>query len=210
VRVTAGTLRGRALAVPASARPSAGRLREALLSSWQLRLPGAAVLDLYAGSGAVGVESLSRGAAHATFVERDRAALAALRSNCALAPAAGWEICPGDVIVVLRQLAQRSRRYDLIFADPPYAELAAEELLALAGRLLLPGGELALEHDRCLPVPLAVGPIRQGRQRHYGASGLTYYVTQAEISAQSAERSIDPVDDLRRPDAEDQRSAGGE
>jgi 16S rRNA (guanine966-N2)-methyltransferase len=136
-RIVAGTAGGRRLAVPPrGTRPTAERVREALFSAVEsaMDLGGARVLDLYAGSGALGLEALSRGARAATFVESDRAALDVLRRNVAALGLAGAEVRPGKVGTVLA--ASPEEPYDLVLADPPYrigdAELGGV-LAALAG-----------------------------------------------------------------------------
>src|SRR5918994_896853 len=108
----------------ARVRPTADRVREAWMSILADAIPGARVLDLYAGSGALGLEALSRGAASATFVESARSALAAIRANL---EAAGEdaEVVSSEVVPWLRSAAERERTFDLVFCDPPY-DAAAE------------------------------------------------------------------------------------
>jgi 16S rRNA (guanine966-N2)-methyltransferase len=131
VRIIAGDWRGRKLATPAGqdTRPTAARVREALFSMLVSRLGGLTglhVADLYAGSGALGLEALSRGAAHCTFVERDRAALAALENNVATLSARDRaRIIPGPVASAPGPL----RPLDLLLVDPPYAETGIADLL---------------------------------------------------------------------------------
>jgi 16S rRNA (guanine966-N2)-methyltransferase len=130
MRIVAGAARGRRLVVPrgGEVRPTADRVKEALFSSLQPSLSGARVLDLFAGSGALGLEALSRGAASVTFVERSRPALTALRRNSEVVGLPGVHVVPGDVVAVLRgELADGP--FDLVVLDPPYdlpdASLAA-------------------------------------------------------------------------------------
>src|ERR1035438_5062694 len=163
VRIIAGSLRSRTLEAPPglTTRPTSDRLRETLFNVLAPRIQGAAFLDLYAGSGAVGIEALSRGAASAVFVERAMAALAALRANLAsLGIAEGFRIQPGTVTGWLRKAEKRfgagtqaglSQAFDLVFLDPPY-EAAEEYAAALgllggaAGMLLNPGALVIAEH----------------------------------------------------------------
>lgn len=121
-RVVAGLARGRRLAVPAGARPTGDRAREALFSSLAslMDLPGARVLDLYAGSGALGLEALSRGAAEVTLVEQDRAAVAILQANVAAVGLPGARVVPGDARRALAAVADGA--VDLLLLDPPYAD----------------------------------------------------------------------------------------
>jgi 16S rRNA (guanine966-N2)-methyltransferase len=136
-RIIAGAARGRRLAVPGSGtRPTSDRVREALMSSLEHSLGtfgGARVADLYAGSGAVGLEALSRGAAHALLVERDRAALATLRANVSTVGVAGAVVVADDVVRLVSAVPPPSAQppYDLVFADPPYdvPDATVEEVL---------------------------------------------------------------------------------
>ena len=151
MRIIAGEWRGRKLVAPAGqqTRPTADRTRETLFSMLASRIgsfDGIRVADLYAGSGALGLEALSRGAAHATFVENDRAALKAIDANIAALGA-------GDR-TSLRAMSAASlaagQQFDLIFADPPYAAgsgAGAAELVAKAG-CLGQGGWMAIETQR--------------------------------------------------------------
>src|SRR5580658_10019995 len=124
MRIIAGTFRSRTLAAPPgqATRPTSDRLRETLFNVLAPRIEGAFFLDLYAGSGAVGIEALSRGAARAVFVERAVPAMAALRANLArLGIRDGFPIQSGSVSVFLRRVrAGESLKFDLIFLDPPW------------------------------------------------------------------------------------------
>ena len=152
-RVIAGSARGRRLAVPpAGTRPTSDRVREAVFSAVQSRLGslgGLHVVDLYAGSGAVGLEALSRGAAHALLVERDRRALDVLRANVATLALPGAVVLASDVatLVLHEPPATASPPYDLAFLDPPYdvPDADVESVLAgLAGHGWLADGALVL------------------------------------------------------------------
>ncbi len=132
MRVVAGSMRGRRIVAPEgqATRPTTDKVREAVFNSLSSvdRLDGARVADLYAGSGSLGIEALSRGAAHCTFVERDRAALRALKENLATLGLEGVSrVIVGDALVALPTLA-----VDLVFADPPYDTDPWERLLGLS------------------------------------------------------------------------------
>lgn len=122
MRIVAGAARGRRLVVPrgGDVRPTADRVKEALFSSLQPALSGARVLDLFAGSGALGLEALSRGAASVTFVERSRHALTALRRNSEVVGLPGVHVVPGDVVAVLLRGELADGPFDLVLLDPPY------------------------------------------------------------------------------------------
>ena len=170
MRVIAGTHRGRRLVAPAGTgtRPTSDRVREALFSILG-PLDGHVVLDLFAGSGALGIEALSRGATRAVFVERAPAALAALRANLEAVGAepAVASVVPGDARGALRA-ARRSRdTYDLVFLDPPYrrATLLAGELSRALPGVLAAGGRVVSESDRRSPLELTL-PLAD--ERRYG------------------------------------------
>lgn len=180
-RIIAGAARGRRIAVPpAGTRPTADRVRESLFGSLDSALgswSGVRVLDLYAGSGALGLEALSRGASHVLLVERNSKALQVLRANVAHLGLPGAEVRPGEVARVLAAAADEP--YDVVLADPPY-DLAAADLVevlqALAG-----GGWLA--EAAIVVVERArrggfdwPGGYRPGRERSYGDTILRHGV----------------------------------
>jgi 16S rRNA (guanine966-N2)-methyltransferase len=176
-RIVAGLAGGRRLAVPSSGtRPTSERVREALFSAVDaaLELRGARVLDLYAGSGALGLEALSRGAGTATFVESHRVARAVLESNVAAVGLPGAEVRRGTVSAVLSQ--RPAQPYDLVLADPPYA-LANHELGLMLGVLVRHGwthaGSLVVVERarRCGP-PDWPHPLAPGKVRRYGDTEL--------------------------------------
>jgi 16S rRNA (guanine966-N2)-methyltransferase len=144
VRIIAGIARGTRLGpVPSGTRPVSDRAREGLFSSLGQVVEGARVLDLFAGSGALGLEALSRGAEHATFVDRDRAASAAIRDNLARTGLAPAEIVTSDAGRFLGRGRGAARGFDLVFCDPPYdlEGPALDRLLAqLAVRALAAAG----------------------------------------------------------------------
>ena len=141
MRIIAGAYKGRRLATPrgATTRPTADQVRIALLDTLMPWLPGARVLDLFAGAGGVGLEALSRGAAHATLVERDARAVGALRANVAtLGVETAARVIRDDVARALAALARAGERFDVVFLDPPYdTDDVATTLTALGRRGLL-------------------------------------------------------------------------
>lgn len=149
MRVIAGQWRGRPLVTPPgeATRPTADRVRESLFSMLASRLGGFAdleVADLYAGSGALGIEALSRGAANCHFVESDRAAVGALRANLAALDAEKR----AEVSNCRVESFSPSQRFHLIFADPPYASGSGSTAAAIAAQWLEPGGWIAIETAR--------------------------------------------------------------
>ncbi len=181
MRIIGGTDRGRRLRAPRGlgTRPTADRMRVTLFDVLGPSLAGARVLDLFAGTGAVGIEALSRGAARAVFVERDRAPLRALRANLAALGLgrARARVVAGDVLAMLPVLAASEEPFDLVFLDPPYAAAgAAERTLAglLAHGLLAPGGRVVVQHPArgALAVPAGLAPFREPRR--FGDTALTF------------------------------------
>jgi len=165
VRILAGRWKGRRLDVPAHARPTSGRAREALFDILQDSVVGIRVLDLYAGSGAIGLEALSRGAAEAVFVESDRRAL---ESNIArFRPDPDTvRILPDDARRATEMLAREGQRFDLVFADPPY-ESGPRALSQSLGELVAPGGRLVVQTDSISEAP-EIADLLPGERRAYG------------------------------------------
>lgn len=175
MRIIAGSLKGRRLAAPdwAGLRPTSDKLRETLFNVVAPRIRGARVLDGYAGTGALGIEALSRGAAHVTFVERDRRAQALIADNLALCGIVeGCVIIRSSLIPALADLD--GVLFDLVLLDPPYEE-PADEPIAAAGRHLAARGLLVLEHARRRPPPQAAGEMVRTRQVISGDSALSLY-----------------------------------
>lgn len=174
-RIVAGTAGGRQLAVPRrGTRPTSDRVREALFSAVEaaLDLDGARVLDLYAGTGALGLEALSRGAAHAALVESDGGALAVLRRNVSALGFAGADVRPGKVATVLA--TPPGEPYDLVFADPPYAmdaEALSRDLTALVA-WTRPGSVVVVERAKRSAEFAWPAEYVPGRVRHYGDTSL--------------------------------------
>ena len=168
MRVIAGQWRGRPLKAPpgAATRPTSDRVREALFSILAARIPDARVLDLFAGSGALGIEALSRGARTATFVDAAPGAIRAIEANLeALGAAAG--VRKSDALRFLATARQGAAQYDLVFLDPPYrdAERLAPALSEALPAVLAPGAVAVAESDRRAPLALDL-PLKD--ERRYG------------------------------------------
>ena len=172
MRVVAGAYRGRRLFAPRGARtrPTADRVREALFSMLG-DVSGALVLDLYAGTGALGIEALSRGAGDAVFVERDRSAAAAIRRNLDSVRAEA-DVVEADVLAFLRSAPRDG--FDLVFVDPPY-DAAVQLSGALSERLppvLSPDARVVTESDKRNPLQLSLPLVRE---RVYGDTRIAIH-----------------------------------
>jgi 16S rRNA (guanine966-N2)-methyltransferase len=175
MRVIAGEWRGRPLKAPpgAATRPTSDRVREALFSILAGRVPGARVLDLFAGSGALGIEALSRGAAEATFVDEAAAAIRAVEANLKAVRAAA-AVRRTDALRFLGAARDRGAQYDLVFLDPPYrqAERLAPALSEALPAVLAPGAVAVAESDRRAPLDLTL-PLHD--ERRYGDTLIRFY-----------------------------------
>jgi len=179
VRVVAGKWGGRTIRAPrgTSVRPTTDRVREAVFAILADDVEGSAVLDLFAGTGAMAIEGLSRGAAGAVLVESSPAALHALRANLAALEAEDAVCLPLDYREAIRRLSAKGRTFDLVFLDPPYGKglvgLAAE-LLSRAG-ILAPGAVVVAERATRDPVETLPAGWRERIERRYGDTRITLY-----------------------------------
>ncbi|HET8945493.1 MAG TPA: 16S rRNA (guanine(966)-N(2))-methyltransferase RsmD [Candidatus Polarisedimenticolia bacterium] len=179
LRILGGADRGRRLQGEsvAGVRPTPARVREALFDILGARVPGAAFLDLYAGTGAVGLEALSRGAARSVFVERGRAVSRALAANVGLVARPGSaEILQEEAGSALRRLTGRGDRFQVVFLDPPWDEGPGEDDLLMAAALLAPAGILVHEHRSGRNVSFPdEARLRPGRSYRYGDASLSLF-----------------------------------
>ena len=175
MRIIAGSRKGHTIVAPrgTTTRPTGDRVREA---AFNLIGPvdGAAVLDLYAGSGAMGLEALSRGAERAVFVESDREAVAAIKRNLEKLRLTGAVVVQQPVVTALGAEATAGRQYDLVLIDPPYAEWAELEpsLARYVPAVLAPDGLVVLESSGRDEPTL---PLTQRTSRRYGSARLTLF-----------------------------------
>ena len=184
MRIIAGQFRSRTLDAPAglATRPTSDRLRETLFNVLAPRIESANFLDLYSGSGAIGIEALSRGAAHVTFVEKARPALTALRSNLVrLGIVSGFSVHTDAVTAFLRNPTS-AQAFDIVFLDPPY-DLDAEysDVLNLLGGsaspLLAPEALVIAEHRRRDTLAEAYGSLCRTRILQQGDAALSFYAS---------------------------------
>ena len=180
MRVITGRFKGRRLRPPAwdGLRPTSDKLRETLFNILGTRVAGAHVLDGFAGTGALGIEALSRGAAHVAFVERSRRAAALVAANLsACGVQDGYTIHHGDVVSVLRRHAGAA--FDLILLDPPYDIASFEDVLAAASSVVRPDGLVVLERATRRE-PTVPSSLVRTRDVVSGDSALTFFVPAAE------------------------------
>jgi 16S rRNA (guanine966-N2)-methyltransferase len=197
-RVIAGSARGKRLRAPGEGtRPFGDRVKQTLFAIVEPDLPGANVLDLFAGSGAGGIEALSRGAAAATFVEHDAAAVRVIAENLTGSRLADHgRVVRADVPTYLRGQAAADGPFDLVLVDPPYAEVGLmDSALAALGAshrpLLAQGAWVVAKHFWKTPPPEAVGLLASVRTRRFGETALTFYRPAAETP-----RDAGPVADV--------------
>jgi len=187
-RIIAGRGKGRRLKTPGGleTRPTGARVRQTLFDILAPRLPGCRFLDAFAGSGAIGIEALSRGAALVVFVDSSAGAIAAIRENArALAPGGGEPLVfRQDALVALSALAASGRRFDVIYLDPPYeSDLYSKCLGAIdASGLLAEGGFVVAEHFHKRALPETIGRLVRRRSVRVGDHVLGFYGTQPQES----------------------------
>jgi 16S rRNA (guanine966-N2)-methyltransferase len=178
LRVIAGVAGGLVLVAPkgGAARPTTDRVKESLFGALGPdRLVDASVLDLYAGSGALAIEALSRGAARAVLVDRDHAAVTAIRRNLATTRLRGLARVQGSTVATfLGGKPPAERPFDLVFLDPPYAQ-GPDRTLAALEPLLAPGAVAVAEHDRRRPPADRHGRLALVDRRAYGGTGISIY-----------------------------------
>ena len=185
VRVIAGSAKGRPLVAPKgqAARPTLQHVKESVFNILAARLSGAAALDLFAGTGSLGIEALSRGASECVFVDSDFRCTRAIERNLQATELSDRaRVYRMDVYRAVDMLGNSGLRFDLIFADPPY-EKGHESALLLRladGLLLASGGMVILEHSRRTETPGAIGRLVRGSVRAYGDTHVSLYAIGSE------------------------------
>lgn len=192
MRVIAGLYRGRSLRSPPSlrVRPTSDRLRETLFNVLAPRVEGVRLLDLCAGSGAVGIEALSRGAAHATFVERSRKMCDLIKSNLALCEIDrdSFKVVTAEAADFVRRSARSNAEWEIIFFDPPY-DTDYTEILAVidASKVLSNSGVLVAEHYHKSDLSEEFGSLKRSRILKQGETSLSFY-TRASATEHTKEQ----------------------
>ena len=180
-RIAAGSLKGMVLAVPRHIRATQDKVRQALFNILGEQVAGARVLDGFAGSGAIGLEALSRGAREVVLLESHPESLQAIRKNVAALPegeAGGRvEVIVGDALQSLRRLGESENPFDLIVLDPPYEGPWGKNALIVVGEcaMLSPAGTLVVEQARQCPPPDGAGSLICVKRHRYGDTVLSFY-----------------------------------
>ena len=190
LRVIGGRYRSRVLNAPpgTATRPTSDRLRETLFNVLAPRIPDARFADLYAGSGAVGIEALSRGAGHVYFSERSRAASDVIRQNLrSLQIHTPFLLEPGGTATLFKRLQAAAVALDLVFLDPPYEEVEeySRTLAALGGAsadLLAPGAVVVAEHSRRQSLLASYGRLQRTRVLTQGDAALSFYLLSSHVA----------------------------
>jgi len=180
MRVIAGTARGVRLVAPRGydVRPTLDRVRESLFNILSPRIDGARFLDLYAGTGANGIEALSRCAGWATFVENDPRSLAVIERNLAAAKLRQHaDVRRLTLPEALRTLWADGQTYDIVFADPPFAAVDYDRLVSAidSARVLAEGGLIVVEHSSRVVLPDEIPPFTRSRVSKYGEIALSFF-----------------------------------
>jgi 16S rRNA (guanine966-N2)-methyltransferase len=187
-RIISGRGKGRRLKTPRGleTRPTAARLRQSLFDILAPVLPGCRFLDAFAGSGAIGLEALSRGASRVVFVDASAPAIAAIRENVAALAAAGGDVqvLRQDARIALAALADSGVRFDVIYLDPPYDSELYEEVLELVSTmgLLRDEGVAVAEHFHKRALPETIGRLARTRSVRVGDHRLSFYRGQESAS----------------------------
>lgn len=182
IRIIGGLAKGRKLIVPPgrNTRPTSAVVREAVFGMLQPHTVGARILDLFCGSGAYALEALSRGAAHAVLVDKDKRAAAAARENSkALGFASKSDIYQQDYAHATQILWRNGKIFDIIFLDPPYQANVYTQALAACIPLLDPNGRIVCEHAASVCVPVVSG-LAVYRSRQYGKRAITILIHEGE------------------------------
>ena len=182
LRVVAGVQKGRRLKRPMGPglRPTSARVKEALFSIIADRLPNAQVLDLYAGTGALGLEALSRGAREVVFVENQESTINVLRENiqnCSLTQCCTIIAKDVETFLTTPSSPNDTTTFDLVFADPPYEISNLDPLLSKldAAQRITRNGFVVVEHFKKTLLPLRTGQLQQSKQSRYGDTMLSFY-----------------------------------
>ncbi len=180
-RITAGLFRGLSLVMPPEIRATESKVRQALFNILGESIRGARVIDGFAGSGVLGIEAFSRGAAFVAFIEQDGTCVVSIRDNLARLdpelPSQAWRVLHMDVVRGFHEVAASEPPFDVVLLDPPYrTDDGKKALIALSQyAMLAPTSIVVIEHERWTVLPLVSGPLHQRTQHRYGDTVLSFY-----------------------------------
>lgn len=177
MKIIGGQYKGRNFYRPLGIRPIQGLVTKSLFDMLGQDLEGILFLDLFAGSGSVGLEALSRGARHCTFVEKDQKCAAVITKNLRLLDIGAYSLITADAFAAIKQIALQKQGYDIIFCDPPYGrELGKKSLKTLeAYDILTPTSVIVIKHEKYETLPEEHGRFLLFRQKKYGSTLLSFY-----------------------------------
>ena len=181
MRVIAGKAKGRLLAAPKGmeTRPVTAKIKEALFNIWQVQVEGSAFLDLFSGSGSIGIEAISRGAKNVVFVEKSRRAVETIKKNIAACNFRnGYEIYQDDVFRRIKWLGKKGYLFDIIYLDPPFTvkEIFLPVMQALSDTAILAqNGVIAIRTRKEMEMPGDIGRLRQFKLKQYGISSVHFF-----------------------------------
>ena len=181
LRIAGGEFRGTALVTPPKIRATETKVRQALFNILAPLIRGARVVDGFAGSGALGLEALSRGAAFVAFIESDTEAVLSIRENLDRLglelPRGAWRVLHLEVDRGLQELAKSESPFDVVLLDPPYRSEEGKKTLntVVECAILAPAGLVVIEHDSRAALPPASGPLQEFKRHRYGDTVLSFY-----------------------------------
>lgn len=180
MRITSGTFKSRIIKAPGGIRPTLDNVRKAIFDILGGSVEGGKILDLFSGSGALGLEALSRGAGSCIFVDNSRSSVKAIKENLeglGLKGSASAEVVYADSLAAIRRFAGEGARFDLIFMDPPYYKEFAKKSLSLLADcdILTETGVVVIEHSKHAPLPTISGGLKLLRTARYGDTLVSFY-----------------------------------
>lgn len=184
VKILGGKLKGRNFYMPAAIRPTQNLVRKALFDIYGHDLKDQVVLEVFAGSGAIGLEAISLGAKFVTFVDHNEKSCRVIRDNVALLNIENYELLERDAFASMKMLYREGRKFDLIFLDPPYGlDLAKKALKTLGGYdILQPNCQVIIQHDKREILPHESGRILRFKEKVYGSSVLSFYSANTSVT----------------------------
>ena len=176
MRIITGKYKGRVIKMPKGIRPTQNKVRKALFDILG-DIEGLSFLELFAGSGAVGIEALSQGAREVIFVEKDRRCIEAIQANLEVLEASAALVIGLDTLEAIRRFSQKQQQFEVIFSDPPYYLDLAKKTLQILGAcdILSPNGFIVMQHFKRDELPLEQGQLRSIKEARYGDTVLSFY-----------------------------------